>query len=221
MPAGFGAATSSPRTSYEAAVAQTMPVGSSASQDRRPTTSPKTSASFLTDVPVPVPDQQQPAEFSSSVPHRVPRQPPVSHSTRRPARASAVPTGASPTSSGKKKLAPLAHEQQATTSPAVTDPGPSSPKALEPLPAALTPPEEGSSSASSVRRAGGWATRLRDVNSKAQEIEAREEMRRALETHSAARRQAKECYQQGMYEECVEALSRSIAVNSRCDVLYR
>ena len=67
------------------------------------------------------------------------------------------------------------------------------------------------------RKGGVLRARLQQVQSE----QAMEERQRAAAVHGAARAEYRESAAQGNMDECVEALSRSIAVNSKCDVLHR
>ena len=54
-----------------------------------------------------------------------------------------------------------------------------------------------------------------------QDQQATEERQRAVAVHDAARAAYRESAARGNMDECVEALTRSIAVNSKSDVLHR
>ena len=66
-------------------------------------------------------------------------------------------------------------------------------------------------------KGGILRSRLKQV----QDQQAREERQRAVAVHDAARAAYRESAARGNMDECVEALTRSIAVNSKSDVLHR
>ena len=151
------------------------------------------------------------------------------------------------TPGGKQKLPPLSEDGAATgrlgyapewspvppsTASTAEGSSPWSPRVLAPLlgaPSSVAGPSDeagrearllqaGATSGPGVPRKGGV---LRARLKQAQSQQAMEERQRAAAVHGAAKAEFRESAAQGNMDECVEALSRSIAVNSKCDVLHR
>ena len=136
------------------------------------------------------------------------------------------------TPGGQKKLPPLTADGAATGPVPAADASSPSPRVLAPslgAPSSVAGPSDETGREARLLQAGATSdigrpskrVILRSRLKQVQGQQAMEERQQAVAVHGAARAEYKESAAQGNMDECVEALSRSIAVNSKCDVLHR